>query len=318
MKKLFYPAALKPNDMVALTAPSSPVSEKDLKIAVKSLKSLGLKPIIMDSCHQSHGYLSGHDKQRADDLNRAFSDKRIKGIFCLRGGYGSARLLPLLDFNSIKNNPKVFIGYSDITALHISINKLCGFITFHGPMPSSDYTRLDSFTMDSMKNFLFSPHHPIMLKNPCGEYVKFLNPETAKYSPCCKTTENKSIISGIVTGGNLSLITSTLGSPYEINTKNKILFIEEIGESPYRLDRAFTSLALSGKFRDCSAIILGTFSKCEDMSKTSLSLPEIIEEVILPWKKPTLFNLRAGHIYPQITIPIGGEILINVDNNHNN
>lgn len=318
MRMLLAPSPLKPGDRVALTAPSSPVSSATLKKAVNSIRMLDLEPVIMKSCRQSRGYLAGTDIQRAEDLNSAFSDKDIKGIFCLRGGYGAMRLLPLLNFKTIEKNPKPFIGSSDITALHSAINRLCGFITFHAPMPASDYTVMDSFTINSLKNLLFSPSYPAKLNNPPGERLMLLNPTEAKHSKLCKIAGSHIVIRGVSAGGNLSVLAAALGSPYEIDAKGKLLFLEDVGEEPYRLDRAFTSLSLAGKFRDCSGIILGTFTQCENLnSKVSgpasshernLFLTEIIKDIILPYKKPTLFNFRAGHIEPQSTIPMGGEI----------
>jgi len=136
---MIWPTPLKYGDKVAITAPSSPVSDEKLEMSVESIKFLGLEPVVMPSCNMAHGYLAGPDKQRADDINTAFADDTIKGIFCLRGGYGTTRLLPMLDFNMIKNNPKVFIGYSDISSLHFNINQKCNLVTFHGPMPTTDY-----------------------------------------------------------------------------------------------------------------------------------------------------------------------------------
>lgn len=331
MKSLLYPNPLKPGDKVALTAPSSPVPGINLAAAISSIEMLGLIPIVMKSCYEKHGYLAGRDAIRAADINEAFARKDIRGIFCLRGGYGATRILPYLDFEMIKNNPKVFIGYSDITALHTSINKLCGFITFHGPMPNTDYSRLDDFTINSLKTALFSPHEMNELINPKGENLSILNPEilNKNHSQICDKTDLKQntvpltgIMSGILTGGNISLITGTLGSPYEIDTKDKILFLEDVGERPYRLDKGLTALSLAGKFRDCRGIIIGTFSDCEEpnhntvspstvIADNTLNIMDIIEEVIIPWKKPTLFNFRAGHIYPQSTMPLGA--LLNID-----
>ena len=301
---LKYPTPLVFGDKVALTAPSSPVPEKNLKAAVNSIKALGLVPVIMDSCFMQHGYMAGPDSQRADDINKAFASGEIRGVFCLRGGFGAARILPLIDFEMIKNNPKVFIGYSDITALHTAINARCGFVTFHGPMPNTDYRRLDEFTVNSLKNALFFPEKTTRLINPPGEEMHVLHHGRA---------------SGVLTGGNISLLTATLGSPYEIDTRGKILFLEDVGERPYRLDKALTALSLAGKFKDCSGIILGTFAECEEpspetvppntvISSSALTLNEIFEEVVLPWKKPTLLNFRAGHIYPQSTLPLGADI----------
>lgn len=298
MKGLICPAPLQPGDTVAITAPSSPVPAEKLTASVESIKFLGLNPVVMPSCHMHHGHLAGLDQQRADDINAAFACDDYKGIFCLRGGYGAMRLLPMLDFGMIKQNPKVFIGYSDITALHTSINKLCGFITYHGPMPTTDYRTQEGFTNDSMRLCLFSPEKLQFLENPAEETIRIFR--------CGKAQ-------GLLAGGNLSLLAGTLGSPYEIDTRGKILFMEDVDEEPYRIDKYLTALSLAGKFRDCEAIILGTFARCDIIEEPSLSLPEVFEEVVLPWNKPVILNLRAGHIYPQSTLPMGAEIALDAE-----
>lgn len=290
---MIMPRPLKPGDKVAITAPSSPVSDDKMKMSIESIKFLGLEPVVMPSCHMSHGYLAGLDKQRADDINAAFADNTIKGIFCLRGGYGTTRILPLLDFDIIKSNPKIFIGYSDISSLHFNINQKCGLITFHGPMPTTDYRVHEGFTNDSLRACLFAPEKLKRISNPEGEKIIPLREGFAK---------------GTLVGGNLSLMAGTLGSPYEVDTKGKILFIEDVDELPFRLDKMLTALSLAGKFRDCEGIILGTFERCEQADHPSLTLREIFEEVVLPWDKPTILNLRAGHIYPQSTLPMGAEV----------
>ena len=317
MNKLFYPRPLQPGDTVALTAPSSPVPAVNLKAAIKSVKCLGLDPVVMPSCREHHGYMAG--------------------TFCLRGGFGAMRLLPLLDFDMIRQNPKPLIGYSDITALHTSINKLCGFITFHGPMPNTDYSRLDDFTLDSLRSQLFRPQEICELQNPPGQELQVLYPTgsgttlsdtpNVPYAPGISgaphAPKGNPMVTGRLTGGNLSLVAGTLGSAWETDTKNTILFLEDVGERPYRLDRNLTALALAGKFRDCAGIILGTFTDCEEpphddpsdsgvIADSTLTLQQIIEEVILPYKKPTLLNYRAGHMYPQSTLPMGAEISIDL------
>lgn len=295
MNNMIWPEPLNPGDKVAITAPSSPVGEEKLEISAESIKFLGLEPVIMPSCHMSHGYLAGPDKQRACDINTAFADDRIKGIFCMRGGYGTTRILPLLDFDIIKNNPKVFIGYSDITSLHFNINSKCGLVTFHGPMPTTDYRVHEGFTNDSLRACLFAPGTVKSITNPPGEKIHVLRSGHAK---------------GALTGGNLSLMAGTLGSPYEIDTRGKILFIEDVDEQPFRIDKMLTALSLAGKFRDCEGIILGTFERCENTEHPSLSLEEIFDEVIMPWNKPAVLNLRAGHIYPQSTMPMGAAVTL--------
>jgi len=290
---MIWPTPLKYGDKVAITAPSSPVSDEKLEMSVESIKFLGLEPVVMPSCNMAHGYLAGPDKQRADDINTAFADDTIKGIFCLRGGYGTTRLLPMLDFDMIKNNPKVFIGYSDISSLHFNLNQKCNLVTFHGPMPTTDYRVHEGFTNDSLRTCLFAPKNLKTIGNPEGEEI---------------ITLSEGFVKGTLVGGNLSLMAGTLGSPYEIDTKGKILFIEDVDEMPFRLDKMLTALALAGKFRDCEGIILGTFERCEEADHPSLTLREIFEEVVLPWNKPTILNLRAGHIYPQSTLPMGAEV----------
>lgn len=304
MKTLTCPPLLKTGDKAALIAPASPVSADALKRSILSLKFLGLEPVVMPSCKASCGYLSGEDRIRAADINRAFADDKIKAVFCLRGGYGSMRLLPSIDYEMISQNPKFFVGYSDITALHTAINRLSGLITFHGPMPGEDYTSLDDFTLASLKRFLFSPDTVKRLINPDDQEMETLRSGSA---------------SGILTGGNLSMICATLGSPYEIDTADKILFIEEVNEPAYKIDRSLISLALAGKLRDCAGIILGTFAGCGkpdgEYDSVSLSVREVINEVVVKYEKPTILNIRAGHTYPQITLPLGAKVQLNAAEN---
>lgn len=302
---MLQPLPLHKGDAVALAAPASPVTCAALQTSIHSIEFLGLKPVVMPGCTMSQSYLSGPDVQRASDLNQAFSDPSIKGIFCVRGGYGSARILPLLDLETIRSHPKMFLGYSDITALHLVFNQLCGFVTFHSPLASEDYSRLDAYSLQSLKKALFFSEHSGEIKNPPGERLEVLLPGKA---------------SGILTGGNLTVLQSTLGSSYEVDTKGKILFLEDIGERPYRLDRALTSLALAGKFRDCTGIIFGAFTDCCDPQPGHASAPqrkdgenaailkELFQEIIKPWGKPALFNLHAGHIASQCSLPLGVQV----------
>ncbi|MCB6994012.1 LD-carboxypeptidase [bacterium 210820-DFI.6.37] len=291
------PAPLKKGDRAAIIAPASPVPKAVLDTAVQSIKFLDLVPVVMPGCALSSGYLAGPDPVRARDLNQAFADPSISGIFCLRGGYGTPRLLPLLDFKTIQKNPKRFIGYSDITALHTAFNQICGFMTFHGPMPSADYRKLDPFSLGSLKHSLFASSLSGFLKNPSGESFQVLYPGKAR---------------GILTGGNLSMLAATLGSPYEIDARGKILFIEEVSEPLYRVDRCLTALNLAGKFRDCAGVILGTFTDCQGASD-SLTPEEIFQEITAPWRKPAIANFRAGHVDSQSTVALGMEIQFNTD-----
>lgn len=302
MTPMIKPKHLKPGDRIALIAPSSPVEENKLTRAIESVKFLGLKPVLFPSATLTHGYLSGPDAVRAADINNAFANPDIDGIFCLRGGYGVIRILNSIDFKMISKNPKLFLGYSDITGLHVALNQLSSLFTLHSPMPSRGWSSLDPTTLQSLTDNIFSALPSGFAPNIEGEPIEIINPGTAV---------------GPITGGNLSLLVATLGSPYEVDTKNKILFIEEVEEKNYRVDRGLTSLALAGKFDDCKGIILGTWADCGDPDleqEKNLTLHQIFAEVVQPFGKPTINNFRAGHIYPQITIPMGARANLDATN----
>lgn len=298
---MILPQKLSQGDCVAIIAPSSSTNESELNAALKSIEAFGLKPKVYPSCYARHGHLSGSDAVRAKDVNDAFSNPLVKGILCLRGGYGTPRILADIDYNMIAHNPKVFLGYSDITALHIALNQLAKLVTFHGPMPAPAWGNgLDDYTLQHLKRALYSSGPLGTLRNPSGEALLTMVPGNVK---------------GRLVGGNLSLLTATLGSPYEVDTKGKILFIEEVNEQFYVIDCMLTSLRLAGKFNDAAGIIFGTFSKCHKDIKSSgfedLDLMTILNEIIVPFNKPTVFNFRAGHNYPQPTLPLGVDVVLN-------
>ncbi|MDD2190536.1 MAG: LD-carboxypeptidase [Eubacteriales bacterium] len=293
MCPMIRPKCLKHGNRIALIAPSSPVDSEQLMLAVDSVRFLGMIPVIYPSATKVHGYLSGSDTVRAADIVNAFANPAIDAVFCLRGGYGVSRILEKIDYRVISKNPKLLLGYSDITALHIAINQLCNLVTLHSPMPSRGWETLDSVTLGSLTECLFSPEPIGQTPVIEGQSLEIINAGVAE---------------GPIIGGNLSVLNATLGSPYEINTKNKILFIEDVNEKHYQIDRGLTALALAGKFKDCVGIILGTWADCGDpdlLPEQNLSLHQIFDEIIKPFGKPTVNNLRAGHIYPQISIPMG-------------
>lgn len=298
---MIKPKPLQQGDSVAIIAPASPTDKNLIDKCVDSLNQLGLKVVVGESCLSEHGFLSGTDDIRANDINCMFADKNIKGIFALRGGYGCARLLNLIDFKLIKKNPKIFVGYSDITALHIAINQKSKLITYHGPMISTELIKgLDEYSANYYKKFIFENDKVEELFNPEEDNLEIIN---------------NGISSGQLIGGNLSLICSSLGTKYEINTKNKILFLEEVGEVPYKVDRMLTHLKQSGKLKDANGIILGDFTDCvAPKDKKSLSLDDIFNEIILPLKKPTIYNLACGHCLPTLTLPLGAKIRLDANN----
>ncbi len=296
---MIKPKSLQIGDVVAIIATSSPTDAPKVDKAIASIKALGLIPIIYPSCYKKHGHLAGCDDERLADFHDAFKNPNVKGIICLKGGVGSTRLLSKIDFRIIEDNPKIFVGYSDVTALHVAINKICRLVTYHGPMALSDFH--DPFTLESYQKNIFDTAPIGKISNPEGFPLNVLVEGVAE---------------GELIGGNLSLLVSTLGSPYEIDAKDKILFIEDTNEPCYVVDRMLTALALAGKFEDCAGIILGTWSGCNAELKSSyegsdLSLETIFDEVIKPFNKPTFTNFQSGHNFPQITLAFGTRVRLN-------
>lgn len=286
-----YPAPLYPGARVALVAPASAVPEQGLEKALAFVRSLGLDPVVYPSCCFSNrdGYFAAADEQRAKDVMDAFTDPQIQGIWCVRGGYGGHRILPLLDKERIKRNPKWFGGYSDVTALHLFLNQECDLETYHCPMPSTEHNA-DEFTLTWLKKALFGGLAG-ELSFPEGQKPRTLVPGK---------------VSGILCGGNLSLVIASLGTPWEIDTRGKILFLEDINEKTYRIDSMLTQLRNAGKFRDCAGIILGAWTDCEpEYPEKTLLLPEIFRQLIVPAGKPAVTDLACGHVLPTLALPLG-------------
>jgi len=295
------PKALKIGDTIGLVAPSSSLRQADkLEKSIKVLEQQGFKVVIGESCGKKYGYLSGSDEIRARDINTMFQDSDIDAVFCLKGGYGTPRILDMLDYDMIKENPKIFIGYSDITAIHIVLNQKCDLITFHGPMAASDM--LEDFNEFSKKSYIgaITSIKPLgQMNNPVGVEIKSMVPGK---------------VSGKIIGGNLSLIAATIGTPFEIDTKGKILFLEDVDEFTYSVDRMLTQLRLSGKLNDCEGIILGDFTNClPQYENFDHTLMEVFHDIIVQTKKPTIYNFMAGHCTSKITIPLGVESLLDAD-----
>jgi muramoyltetrapeptide carboxypeptidase len=289
---------LKHGDTIGIICPASPEDSTVIKQHIENLKKLGFKIKEGRHLYDKHGYLAGTDENRAADIIDMFIDNEVNAVMCYRGGYGTMRLLPLIDFDILKRHPKIFIGYSDITTLLNHMAEKCSLITFHGPMAGSDFG--DSCTLESFLHALTGGNKPYRIKNP----LQFQ-----------ETYYGDSVTEGILAGGNLSLICSTLGTPYEIKTKDKILFIEEVGETPYRIDRMLTQLLLAGSLQRCKGFILGQFTDCSTENQDrSLSLQEVLADRLLSLNKPTIVNFMSGHDYPKLTLPIGAKVRIDCRN----
>ncbi len=280
-----------------MVAPASPSDSSKVEKAVKYLNNLGYIVKAGKSVFSSRGYLAGGDELRAFDINNMFEDDEVNAVFCLRGGYGSQRILDLIDFQLIRKNPKIFMGYSDITALLNAIYQKCGLITFHGPMGGDFAGGLGKQTKRAMKNALESTE-------PIGEIP---NPEIPEI-----VAEGKG--KGALVGGNLSIVAASLGTPYEINTQGCVLLLEDVFEEPYSVDRMLTQLRLAGKFKDVSGIILGDWGNLEpEEPEKSLSFEEVFKDIFEDIGKPVIKGLKIGHCKPNITVPIGAEVSIDTD-----
>ena len=297
---LIKPRVLHAGDAVGLITPSTYVSDPDaLATAARTMEFFGLKPKWGKNVKKKNGYLGGSIEERVSDLHEMFSDPAIKGIVCIRGGYGSAQLLPAIDFDLIRKNPKIFIGYSDITALHLAIQKKAGLVTFHGPVALSGFS---SFTQKYYRKALFEAAPIGLITNPTEA-----NPLRPQHTT---RTVRPGIARGPLIGGNLTLISTTMGTPYEIETAGRILFIEDVGEEPYSMDRMLTQLRLAGKLDSAAGIIFGECSGCRPRKfeagfENTLTLGEAVDEILGKLKIPVLAGLTFGHTDDQVTLPEG-------------
>jgi muramoyltetrapeptide carboxypeptidase len=307
---LIKPPRLHPGDTIAIIAPASaPPDPKAVDYSVAVLQKLGFKPKLGPHVRKRFGFLAGTDRERAGDIMKMFTDSKVNAILCLRGGYGTPRLLPLLDYKAIHSHPKIFIGFSDITALHCAFLLRSSLISFHGPMLNSDLIKPDcpSFTIDSLLRTVFNPA-------PAGSLTHSLNPALKRTSqpsaPLRPISLRRGTASGTLIGGNLSLLCGLIGTPYEPSFKNKILFFEDVDEPPYRFDRMLTYLLNTGLLRQVSGIAIGTNANSEDpKAKTAReyrqTLTDVLNERLSSLKGPIVMNLPFGHVPFNATLPIG-------------
>lgn len=299
------PKRLSPGDTIALVSPASATfNSVDFQIARESLEALGFKVRAGEHMMERFGYLAGADKARADDINTAFADRSVAAVHAIRGGWGSARLLPYLDFDAIRRNPKVLIGYSDITALLLSIQAKTGLITFHGPIGLG---RWDAWSLDYYRRVLMN-----------GEAVTYSNKQglsgdrnSLVQVEFRTLTVTPGKARGRLLGGNLTVLTAILGSPYLPDWDDAILFCEDVGEDLYRVDRMFTQLKLAGVLPKIKGFVFGSCSECgPGEGYASLTLEEIIRDHIKPLNVPAWQGAMIGHAQPQWTLPVGAQVEI--------
>jgi muramoyltetrapeptide carboxypeptidase len=300
------PKRLTPGDTIAIVSPASPsLTTIHQEHGIEALERLGYHVVIAKHANNRHLLFAGREKLRAGDINAAFRDKSVRAIICTRGGCGTSQILPYIDFSSIAKNPKIFIGYSDITALQIAIFNATGLVTFCGPMVATDFGKgLTQYTINNFSHVL----------NEAGQVLELKNPRNRKIITLCPGRAE-----GQLAGGCLSIVVSTLGTGHEIDTKDKILFFEDIDEKPHRIDRYLTHLIQAGKLQQARGIIFGTFTKCEYLSrenyyKFGVTALDMIRERIVPLGIPAIFGLQFGHVTNKLTIPFGARATLDATN----
>jgi muramoyltetrapeptide carboxypeptidase len=301
-KALIKPPRLRPGDAVGLVSPATAAFETEsTNIWIDALESMGFNVSLGDNYYDRHGYFAGQDAARASDINAFFGDPDIKMIFA-RGGWGAPRVLPLLDYDMIRDNPKVLLGYSDATALLHAVHTKTGLVTFHGPSP------LNTFSAEHFRRVVMA-----------GEQYTMTNPTFITGNDLVQTenrirTMRGGTATGQILGGNLSLLTAITGSEYLPDWEGSILFIEDVDEAVYRIDRMMTELALSGVLGKINGFIFGRCTDCEPgRGFGSLTMEEMLAEHIDPLGIPAFSGSMIGHIDEQFTIPLGIDVEMNAD-----
>jgi muramoyltetrapeptide carboxypeptidase len=299
VEPIILPRAIYPGSTIAITAPASATSPGEISSCVNYLKKNKCKVIIGDTVTKwktSNRYFSAEDEERAEEFMHFIKSDAIDAVICARGGYGVMRILPLLDFGIIRDKAKPVIGFSDITALVNAIFLKSRIVSFHGPVAVVNFSGLTSY---SFNQTLFRDKAKSHEKNTQNIVINYQGASVL----------NPGVVTGKLIGGNLSMLTATLGTPYEIDTKDSILFIEEVFEEPYKIDRMLTQLLLAGKFTECRGIILGKFKNL-DLKKNffpgyQFTVRQILDQLVKTLNKPTLMGIPLGHGDEIITMPIG-------------
>jgi muramoyltetrapeptide carboxypeptidase len=298
------PSRLRPGDTVGILSPAGATFHQDqIDLVVDAVKGLGFVPKLAPHATERYGYLAGPDEVRAADVNALFADPSIAALMPIHGGWGSARILPYLDYDTIRANPKVLVGFSDITALLLGIHSQTGLITFHGP-----------HGITSWREGQVDPLRRVVIN---GEALTYTNPLLGEDQDRLMRVRGRvqtitpGQASGTLIGGNLSVIAGIVGSPYMPNTEGAILFLEDIGEAPYRVDRMLTQLKLAGILDNLAGFIFGQCTNCgPGETYGSLTPEQILEDHIKPLGIPAWSGAWIGHVEPIWTLPIGGGVTV--------
>jgi muramoyltetrapeptide carboxypeptidase len=291
---ILKPPRLRKGDLIGIVSPASaPSAQEKIDKGVQYLEHLGYRVKIGKYVMAQHGYLAGTDEQRAEDLNDMLRDRAVRAVFAIRGGYGTPRLLHFVDYKAVRRDPKILVGYSDLTGLQLALYKKAGLVTFSGPMLGVEmWNSIDPFTEEHFWRVITSSARIGFLKNPDGE-------------PLISNTRGR--VSGRLLGGNFSLLASLLGTPYLPDLRHAVLVLEDVDEAPHRVDRMFTQLFHAGITSTINGLVLGAFTDCvpSDPSKPHLTIGQVIEDALQRLPCPVLSNLQYGHIAKKVTLPLG-------------
>ena len=307
---ILKPPRLKVGDTVGLISPAGYIDRKDIEDIKKDLAALGLKVKLGTHILSRYGYLAGTDANRAADVNAMFAEPSVQAILPMKGGWGCNRILPLLDYSLIRSHPKIIMGLSDITSLLVAINAKTGLVTFHGPTGQSSW---NPFTVDYVKRVLFKGE-AFTLQN-----IKGSDNTTTSQTAIQAIAPGKA--KGKLVGGNLSVLAAMVGSAYLPSWKGTILFVEEIGEEVYRVDRLLTQLKLAGVLEEIAGFVFGQCTDCDRLTREnsqkdgeeSLTLAQVLRDHIQPLGIPAWSGSAIGHIKNKYTLPIGMEVEIDAD-----
>lgn len=303
------PRAIRPpriarGDVVGLIAPSGITNDSEIERATNTLEAFGFTPKYGANIRAAWGGYAGSIAERVADIHAMFKDREVKAIFAIRGGSGASGLLPHLDYNLMRANPKILTGYSDITALHLAIHRRAGLVTFHAPVATS------------RPNDYWHYHFLRILTEPQPIYTMHMSIENERRAESAPQlgikTFRHGIAEGPLMGGNLSIVSALAGTPFAAQTAGRILFLEDVREPPYRIDRMLTQLDQADPFSKTAGVMFGVFTRAESRDNDrTLSLEEVIEHHLAPLKVPAVAGYSVGHIAHQMTLPIGVRARLN-------
>lgn len=288
MIQTLHPPALRPGDTVMLVSPSGPPSPDRVTRGMELLTSWGLRPVLAPNVYAQNGYLAGTDAHRAADLNAAFADPAVRGVICTRGGYGAQRIVDAIDMDLVRRDPKVVVGFSDITALQLALWRGARLASVHGPGAAWQDDRTPSESAESLRTALMTTAPIVVKRVETEETAPVVVPGTA---------------TGTLLGGNLCLLTASIGTPDMPDLTGAVLLIEDLDEPPYKVDRMLTQLRRCGALNGIAGVAVGQFTGCAD--RWPVTVVDVLTERLGHLGVPVLGGLPVGHGVGQLTVPMG-------------